>query len=78
MKTKANDLSNFSFKRTGSGCYMVTYTNKRGDYYKATINDMSVIDATLNSEWAKVKDIQHLHHLVKLYGIHYNYEGKKI
>lgn len=75
---KANDLTGFQFKKTGSGCYLVTYTTARGDYYKVTINDMTIIDATLNAEWAKLKDIKRLHYLVRLNGIHYNNKGKRI
>lgn len=79
MKAKANDLSGFSFRFAGSGHYKVTYTNPvRGDYYVATINDTGIIDATYNSDWAKAKDIQHLHYLVKLHGVHYSRNGKKI
>ena len=78
MKAKANNLSGFSFTRAGSGCYLVTYQNRRGDYYKAYINNMSVIDATLHANWAKAKDIQHLYYLVKNFGTHYNSKGKRL
>lgn len=79
MKAKANDLSGFEFRISGSGHYKVTYTNPvRGDYYVATINDMEIIDETYNAEWAKAKDIQHLHYLVRLHGTHYSSKGKRI
>lgn len=79
MKAKANDLSGFQFRFAGAGHYEVTYTTpKRGDYYVATINDMGIIDATYNAEWAKAKDIQHLHYLVRLHGTHYSSNGKRL
>ena len=34
---KANDLSNFTFRRSGSGCYNVTYVTGRGAYYDDAI-----------------------------------------
>lgn len=79
MSYKANDLSGFMFRKTGSGCYQVTYTTpERGDYWVATINDMPLIDATKNAEWAKMKDIRHLRYVVKLHGIHYSSNGKRL
>ena len=76
---KANDLSNFTFERKGSGCYRVTYTTpQRGDYWVAHVNDMTIIDATLNAEWAKVADIKHLRYIVKRDGTHYSSNGRKI
>lgn len=65
----ANDLSQFSFKKTGSGCYYVTYTTPNGRYYWGyTINDMGIIDDTLNADWAKLSDIKHLRYVVMHYG----------
>ena len=76
---KANDLHNFRFERNGYGCYKVSYyTEKRGDYYTAYIHDMTIIDATLNAEWAKVRDIAWLRHKVITNGTHYNHCGAKI
>ena len=46
---KANDLSNFTFRRSGSGCYNVTYVTGRGDHYDAAITYMSLIDNTLHA-----------------------------
>lgn len=75
----ANDLSNFTFQLAGSGHYKVTYTtSKRGDYWVATVNDMPLIDATKNAEWAKVSDIKALRNLVKRTGSHYTCNGKLI
>lgn len=76
---KANDLSCFSFEFTGYGHYRVTYTTPvRGDYWIATITDMPLIDATKNSEWAKLEDIKHLRYTVKLHGSHYSRNGKRL
>lgn len=75
---KANDLSGFSFQFAGNGHYRVSYTTpQRGDYWVAVINDMTIIDATKNAEWAKRRDIEHLRDLVKFKGIHYSNTGKK-
>lgn len=76
---KANDLSGFEFWPTGSGSYKVTYvTPNRGDYWVATINDMTLIDATKNAEWAKLEDIRNLRYVVKSLGIHYSAMGEEI
>lgn len=76
---KANDLTGFDFERKGSGCYRVTYTTpNRGDYWVATVNDMTIIDATLNAEWAKKADIQHLRSVVKRLGTHYSSNGERM
>lgn len=76
---KANDLHNFSFTKVSSGCYKVTYiTDNRGDFWIAYINDMTLIDATKNAEWAKAKDIEILRDEVKRCGKHYNSHGQVI
>ena len=69
---RANDLSNFTFRRNGSGCYRVTYTTGRGDFYTANINDMTIIDNTLHAEWAKLSTIKHLAFLCRRFGRHYH------
>ena len=75
---KANDLSGFSFRLVSSGAYMVEYTTpQRGDFWRNRVEDMTVIDATKNAEWAKVADIQHLRNIVKR-GAHYNKYGERI
>ena len=73
---KANDLSNFSFLLVGSGHYRVTYKTWRGDFWRALITDMTIIDATKNAEWAKVADIKHLRNLCKRTGTHYHANGQ--
>lgn len=76
---KANDLHNFVFEKNGYGCYKVIYrTEKRGDYYIAYIHDMTIIDDTLNAEWAKAKDIKYLRHIVTTNGAHYNQRGERV
>ena len=72
---KANDLSKFSFAFAGCGHYKVTYTTGRGDYWRALITDMMIIDRTKNAEWAKVDDIKHLRNLCKRKGTHYHPNG---
>lgn len=74
---KANDLHNFQFTKVSSGCYLVTYTTEKGDYYRNEINDMPLIDNTLHAEWAKLKDIEHLRDCVKR-GSHYNSAGQRL
>lgn len=69
---KSNDLHQFSFAKVSSGCYRVAYTTEfRGDYWVAIINDMTLIDATLNAEYARARDIGHLRRVVKR-GAHYS------
>ena len=75
---KANDLSNFSFLLVGSGHYRVTYKTERGDFWRALITDMTIIDATKNAEWAKGADIKHLRYLCKLKGTHYHANGQPL
>lgn len=76
---KANDLSQFTFQFVGAGHYKVTYTTpNRGDYYKALITDMELIDNTKNAEWAKLSDIKHLRSVVIRNGSHYNSYGKRL
>lgn len=77
MRARANDLTGFSFKFVGSGHYMVTYETERGDYYKALVTDMTIIDATKNAEWAKLSDIKHLRSMVIRNGSHYHKDGTR-
>lgn len=76
---KSNDLQNFQFTYSGYGHYKVIYYNrKRGDYWVAIIDDMTLIDATLNAEVAKAKDINLLYNAVKRKGTHYKANGERI
>lgn len=72
---KANDLSQFAFRHISSGAYAVTYTTKRGDFWIARIEDMTLIDATKNAEWVKYADIIALRDAVKRIGKHVHADG---
>ena len=74
---RANDLSKFTFYFRGYGAYLVTYTTDRGDYYKALVNDMPLIDATKNAEHAKICDIKALRSVVVRLGAHYHKDGTR-
>lgn len=73
------DLSGFTFKFVGYGHYQVIYqTPIRGDWWRALITDMTLIDATKNCECPKVKDIKSLRTIVKRIGAHYSSNGTRI
>ena len=74
---RANDLSKFTFYFRGYGAYLVTYTTDRGDYYKAVVTDMPLIDATKNAEHAKIQDIKALHSMIVRFGAHYHKDGTR-
>ena len=74
---RANDLSKFTFSFRGSGHYIVTYTTDRGDYYKALVTDMTLIDATKNAEYAKLRDIKALHSMIVRFGAHYHKDNTR-
>ena len=74
---RANDLSKFTFYFRGYGHYLVTYTTDRGDYYKALVTDMPLIDATKNAEHAKICDIKALRSVVGRFGAHYHKDGTR-
>ena len=76
---RRNDLSNFTFEFAGYGHYRVTYTTpKRGDYWRATLSDMPLIDATKNADIAKATDIMLLRSIVIRKGSHYNKDGVRL
>lgn len=62
-KRKPITIYDFDFTLVGYGRYKVTYTNPSGREYTATITDMTVIDATKNSDSPKVKDLKELRNL---------------
>lgn len=74
---RANDLSKFTFYFRGYGHYLVTYTTDRGDYYKALVTDMTLIDATKNAEHAKIQDIKALYSMIVRFGAHYHKDGTR-
>ena len=71
-------LERFSFKKIGYGSYLVAYTTRRGDYYKAIIDDMTLIDSTLNAEYARMRDITALFDEIVSSGTHYAKDGSII
>ena len=65
MKNKTQ-LSAFSFKFSGYGHYLVTYTSpKTGKTWSKMITDMTIIDDTRNADDPKQKDIDRLKKIVK-------------
>ena len=65
-------LKGFSFCKVSAGAYIVTYESdydrKVGRYWKARIEDMTVIDATKNCDQPKRKDVYCLRRIVKQHG----------
>lgn len=59
-RRKPITIYDFDFTLVGYGRYKITYTNPSGREYTATITDMTVIDATKNSDSPKVKDLKAL------------------
>lgn len=65
MKSNIN-INDFKFEFAGYGHYKVTYTSpKTGKKWSATINDMSIIDATKNAGYPKKQDLEYLKKIVK-------------
>ena len=65
MKRNIN-INDFKFEFAGYGHYKVTYTSpKIGKKWSATINNMSLIDATINAEEPKKQDLEYLKKIVK-------------
>lgn len=62
-KRKPITIHHFDFTMVGYGRYKVTYTTESGRNYTAIITDMTVIDATKNSDSPKVKDLKVLRNL---------------
>lgn len=59
-------MENLTFKFTGHGHYLITYTTPiRGLKYSKTITDMTLIDATKNSDNPTKKAIKELINAVK-------------
>lgn len=64
--TSKIQITDFRFKFSGYGHYEVTFTSpKTGKQYTTITNNMPLIDATKNSEAAKVKDLNTLKTLCK-------------
>ena len=76
---KKNLYFSFSFRFAGFGQYVVTYTTPtRGDYWRARITDMSLIDETKNAEEPTGAALRRLRDAVKLNGTHYRRNGELI
>ena len=60
LKRKSISIYDFGFVLVGYGRYKVTYTSESGESYTAVITDMTVIDATKNSDSPKAKDLKAL------------------
>lgn len=62
----ATSINDFSFAISGYGHYNVTYTSPlTGKEWKTSVNDMSLIDATKNSDQPKRKDLDYLKYVCK-------------
>lgn len=69
----------FSFRFAAFGQYIVTYTTPtRGDYWRALITDMSLIDDTKNTEEPTGAALRRLRDAVKLKGTHYRRNGEPL
>lgn len=63
---KKISISDFEFRIAGYGHYRVTYTSPvTGKKWSTVVNDMTLIDATKNSENPKHKDLEKLKWLCK-------------
>ena len=72
-------MGNFQFIRSSHyGWYFITYTTERGDYWKASINDMTLIDDTKNSENPTKEAYERLRKAVQAKGTHYRKNGEPI
>jgi hypothetical protein len=68
MKTPKISKSDFQFKLAGYGHYIVTYISPvTGLYWTKTIHDMTLIDATKNSDNPKRCDLEMLKRVCKGY-----------
>lgn len=71
--------SNFSFIFKGFGAYEITYiTPNRGDYWRARVTDMELVDDTLHEEEPTQAAWKRLRDKVKLNGTHYSKHGERI
>lgn len=61
------DISDFDFELRSHGIYKVTFTSRKtGKTWSSIISEMSIIDATKNTEEPKVKNLIRLKELCKL------------
>lgn len=71
-------LSQFTFTREGYGAYRVKYATKRGDWWRARIEDMTLVDATKNTDAPTQRALRDLRNAVKWNGTHYSKSGKNL
>lgn len=65
MSTRIS-ISDFEFRAVGYGHYRVAYTSPAtGKQWSTVINDMTIIDATKNSDNPKRKDLERLKWICK-------------
>lgn len=65
---KKISIYDFDFEKVGYGRYKVTYTSPvTGKSWTTTIDDMTIIDATKESDSPKVKDLELLKYFCKNY-----------
>lgn len=59
-------ISDFVFEFAGYGHYKATYTSPvTGERWSRTISDMTIIDATRNSDEPNAKDLERLKRICK-------------
>ncbi len=58
-------ISNFNFRFSGYGHYVVTYTSNTGKSFQNAITDMELIDKTKNCDNPKKVDLNRLKTLCK-------------
>ena len=68
----------FSFRPDGYGAYKVKYETRRGDFWQARIEDMTLVDATKNTDAPTQRAFRELRDAVKLNGTHYSKNGEAI
>ena len=65
---KKISIYDFDFEKVGYGRYKVTHTSPvTGKSWTTTIDDMTIIDATKESDSPKVKDLELLKYFCKNY-----------
>lgn len=71
--------SDFDFTFKGRGAYEITYTTpRRGDYWRAYITDMELVDDTLHEEEPTQAAWKRLRAKVKCSGTRYSKYGERI
>ena len=77
---KKQDIDKFKFEVAGYGHYKVTYKTYRGDFYRAIIDDMTLIDATKNTPYEdlKIENLEILRDAVKQKGSNWSKNFKRI